>query len=268
MIRIDDRTGSIELLPLLRRLGAPVLKHRLDFADARFKGNGPDGPVRIGIERKTIDEIVSAMEDSRFVGHQLPGLLARFDWVVLIVEGRWYPDVRSGVLMNSRHQVGRTKQRHLYENVEKFLCTLRFKARLQIIQTSSLVHTAYAIKALYDWSGKEWHAHKSAYRVDEARADTAILTARTVKRKVLAQVPGVGWKRSAAAGMLFPTIAAAIRGDLGYTLTRDERRRQELVWRGVTWRSGNGKRMTIGPKTAARIVQVLHEREPETAKGH
>lgn len=267
MIRVDDRVGSAEFLPLLKRLGAPCKIERLPFADFRFRGHGPDGSVRCGVERKTIDEIVTAMEDSRFVGHQLPGMLQAFDWVFLIVEGRWHPDPASGILMRGKFEVGHTKHRHLYENVEKFLLTLRLKARVQVVQTSGQAHTAYCVKALYDWAHKPWHAHKSAYRVDETKADTAILTARTMKRKVLAQIGNVGWKRSAAAGNLYPSIACAVRADPLYVPTPRELRQQARMWRNVTWVSGSGKTMSIGPKTAAAIVRVIHETEVEKPKG-
>ena len=88
MILIDNRTGSKELFPLFPK-GSAKLCH-LPFGDFSFVGNGPDEmPLNIGIERKQIREVAGEMSAGRLVGHQVPGLLATYQVVYLIVEGRW-----------------------------------------------------------------------------------------------------------------------------------------------------------------------------------
>ena len=89
MILLDDRTGSGELLPLFRPYDAPVELARLDFGDACWLGNGATGPELVGVERKTIHDLVSSMRSKRLSGYQLPGLLRTYDWVYLLVEGVW-----------------------------------------------------------------------------------------------------------------------------------------------------------------------------------
>lgn len=255
MIRVDDRIGSREFKRLLVRLGVPAKIKRLEYADFSFLGNGPTGKVRIGVERKTLSELVTAVEDNRFIGHQLPGLLKIYDWVYIICEGTYRPDRMSGLLMIGKWEAGHGRDRHLYENFEKFVLSLERKARVTVRPTTGKIHTAYFIAALYRWASKSWDSHKSVYKVDETKPDTAITDDRTVKRKVLAQIPAIGWKRSGAAERAFASIHAAI------TAT-------EAEWCQVKWTSSKGRPMRIGPGTAKQIVRLLHAEQDETkAKG-
>lgn len=201
-VEVDPRVGSaysgdFNFRRHLKRAGVPVRERRLDFGDFAWTGNGPNGLARFGIERKTVDEILTAVNDSRFRRRQVTGLLNSFDFPILIVEGKAWPDPHSGVLMNGKFEAGRTKQRHLWENYFKFQLSLMFKARLWIIPTRSKSETVLAIKGLYDWStAKTWAEHKAVYVVDETKPDEAILTADSMPRRTCAQWPQVAWKRS------------------------------------------------------------------------
>lgn len=256
MIRIDPRKGSGEFDRLIRRLGVRVKLKTLPFADFSFYGSGPVGRVRVGVERKTLNEIVTAIEDSRLVGHQLPGLLGspkgrrRFDYVYLIVEGSYYPDARTGVLLQGNREVGRGYTRHLYESVEKFLMTLELHGQIRVRRTNGKIATAYFVAALYRWFQKDWYAHKSAYKVEEDTPERAILEQRTLDRKTYAQWPGVGWVRSARVENHFACVADAACAGIS-------------EWRKISWQSRKGKRQSIGPKTAARLVEWLHGKTPK-----
>lgn len=261
MIRIDPRRGSGDFRRLIQRLGVTTTHKTLPFADFSFYGNGPAGTVRVGVERKTLSEMITAIEDSRLVGHQLPGLLGsvhgrrRFDYVYLVVEGSYYPDARSGLLMQGRREVGHGATRHLYESLEKFLMTLELHGQIRVRRTNGMIATAYFVTALYRWFQKDWYAHKSAYKVEEDRPERAILEQRTLDRKTYAQWPGVGWVRSA-------------RVEQHFACVRDAASAEVREWRKVSWRSRRGKRQSIGPKTAGRLVAWLHGRTPKaTGKG-
>ena len=62
---------------------------RMDYGDAMVTGNGPCGQVDIGIERKRIGDLVNSITTGRLSGHQLPGLLAQYYKVYIIVEGMY-----------------------------------------------------------------------------------------------------------------------------------------------------------------------------------
>ncbi len=65
--------------------------------DFFFTGNGPGGNVNVGIERKTIREI---LDDTRFASEdgQLDAMLRVYDYCFLVVEGGYRCDSASGVL--------------------------------------------------------------------------------------------------------------------------------------------------------------------------
>ena len=84
MILIDSRTGSGELAPYI---SSPKLVCHLDFADFSFSGNGPEGGVGIGVERKGVMDLLQSMTSGRLVGHQLIGLQKEYDWTYLLVVG-------------------------------------------------------------------------------------------------------------------------------------------------------------------------------------
>lgn len=261
---IDPAQGSREFLQPLRRLGVPCQLRRLDVADFTFRGNGPNGLVKVGVERKRITEITDTIGgDKRFIGRQLPKLLkAHPEFPILIVEGLVRPD-RDGRLLRAKI-IERTRKRRTpialffddryarttYERYHKFLATVRFKARLFVIPTIDEIDTAFVLHALYTWFQKRWADHKSVYRVEEQPTDRAILDERTFRRQTFAQWPGVGWKRSARVSRYFKSVEEGA--------TADER----------TWMKALGIRE--GRLTARRLVAILKGKRGESdaeAKG-
>ena len=130
MILIDNRTGSKELFPLFPK-GSAKLCH-LPFGDFSFVGNGPDEmPLNIGIERKQIREVAGEMSAGRLVGHQVPGLLATYQVVYLIVEGRWRGNTQTGILQTKRREwedVANGATRFMASAIRKYLTTLEMMA--------------------------------------------------------------------------------------------------------------------------------------------
>lgn len=252
MLTIDDRagsfrSGSFNFKRHLTRIGVPVRVRRMKTGDFRFGGNGPAGRVSVGIERKTVDEMLTAFMDSRFLGGrtdddsggQLGRLLTRYDIVILIVEGKSWPDPRSGILMSGFNEAGHTRHRHLYENYMKFQFSLIFKARLFVFPTRSKTETVQFIHALYYWFQKSWSAHKSVYRIDETKPDAAILDIQTLQRRIAAQLPNVYWTRSKKVDQYFDSILAMINASI------------------AEWQAALG--IKLGRKIASEIYRVIRE---------
>lgn len=260
-LTIDPRKGSGEFERLLKRLGLNVRKKHLPYGDFVFRGSGPAGEVKVAIERKTVSEILEAVADNRFVGHQLPGLLGkiegrrRFDYVFLIVEGNYFPEDHSGVMMKARNvEWGYGYRRHLFESFEKFLLTLSLHGQVRVIRTNGKIATAYEISALYRWFQKPWHSHKSAYKVEEDRPETAIFDGRTATRKVFAQFPGIGWTRSYYAQEYFGSVIEAVTAG-------------PKQWCKISWTTRSGRTMRIGPGTAKKLCAWLAGDEAASLKG-
>lgn len=201
-IRIDDRIGSREFAPLLTRLGAPTRIGRMASGDFRFWGHGPTGRVRVGIERKTVDEITAIFGADavgrRFIGKQLPLLVQTYpEFPVLIIEGYAVPDPETLTVTKGKH---RTYGRQLsYLAYAQLQLSLMFKARLTIVPTKSRLETAFWLRALYAWFEKPWTSHKSYLGLSGVRlpGDPNLLEPRSELREFANGIPGVGWDRSA-----------------------------------------------------------------------
>ena len=94
MIQLDPRSGSGELLPYFSAYDVGVsCEDNLDYGDACFWGNGPESPLFIGFERKTLGtahtDMIASMREHRLDAFQLKGLVEIYDVRYLIVEGIW-----------------------------------------------------------------------------------------------------------------------------------------------------------------------------------
>lgn len=214
MIRVSKAAGSEEFAPLLKRLGAPCqlrTLRQMPFADFAFTGNGPLGLCAVGIERKTVSEIVGSLSNKRFRGWQLRGLLRSYDYVFVIVEGYAHVDAQSGELMQGKFSAGFSRFRHAYMDVMKFELTLRLKASCIIIHTKNKAETAWLVRSIYDWfTRKKWHEHKAAYAIFESLPDRLIVEPQQLKRRIAAQFDQVEWVRSRSVDQYFRSIKQMI----------------------------------------------------------
>lgn len=232
MLTIDDRTGSSDLYPVLRGLGLPCTLGRIDFGDVSFTGTGSEGvPVPVGIEYKKVRDVLQCMTNGRFAGHQLPGLVNSYSQVVLLMEGEIRPRHPDGVLEVKSNKgfwyegtVG--TRRFMYRDLAKWLLTMSIKGGLTVSRTADLRETAISISALYNWwvgDGYDHHRSHLALNVsgdirgNSGMRDRAILTRPTFLRRIAAELPGVGFEKSAAVEKFFGTLEAlfyASEGDI------------------------------------------------------
>ena len=168
MIQLDDRTGSIELLPYFKPYDVTVESTRLEFGDAAWLGKGENSEVLVGLERKTIGDLISCMWDKRFAGYQLPGLLKTYDWVYLVVEGVTRAG-KSGALESLWRKDWRTvsvgAKPILYREVSHFLSTLQNRVGVIVHSTSNEEQTAAYIVSEYLWWQKPWTQQSSIHGV-------------------------------------------------------------------------------------------------------
>src|SRR5262245_22382982 len=162
-IRVDDRVGSCDLEPLLKARGLPVELTRLDYADVCWMGNGPEGPVLVGVELKTIGDLLSCITSQRFTGHQLPGLQDTYSVSYLLVEGLWKCG-KSGELLVHRHggwsEVGWGKKKWSYSEVEHWLSSVEQQGGVCLWRTANRDETVAVIHARYSWwASKDWRDH-------------------------------------------------------------------------------------------------------------
>jgi ERCC4-type nuclease len=220
VLLIDPRAGSGPLLHLFQALHVPTELTKLAFADFAFLGVGEgEVPVPVGIERKTIQDFLASMYNGRLPGHQLPGMLACYQDIYLVIEGLWRVDVKTNrVLVPQGKKKGKVVWGDLetgkaygvtYGELEGMFITLEERGGVRLRLTGHQHATARFVACLYRWwTQKPWSHHRSHLRFHSATADEALLTKPTLCRVMAAQLPGVGMQRSGAVAEHFGSVAA------------------------------------------------------------
>lgn len=191
MILLDDRTGSIDLLPYLKRLGQKTQVTRLDFGDACFEGSGPgNSTLLIGVERKRIRDMLTSQRSNRLSGFQLPGMLAAYDRSYLVVEGLWRPGEGGELEVWGKGgwrglEIGRSA--FTYRELDNFLNSLENCAGVVVRRTGSPYETAVVLRDLYGWWEKDWKTHKSV-------TSAYIRKSGVVANGLIHKFPGIVWR--------------------------------------------------------------------------
>jgi ERCC4-type nuclease len=183
VISLDMRAGSADYLPLLRRLGLPVQPAHLAYGDLKFLGVGPGGaPATVGVEIKTVRDLLACMCDGRFAGHQLPGLVTAYDQPWLLVVGAWRAQRATGMLQYLGRDY-RWKDAHigsrkfLWRDLESWILTMRTKTGVLAVEMPDSEHAALWLATLYAWwtrpgkterEGAGYDTHRSHLAVNEA----------------------------------------------------------------------------------------------------
>lgn len=209
MITIDGRIGSKELTPFLPK-GTWKLG-RLNFADACWIGTVKDEPVTVGMERKSVRDLLNSMSTGRLSGHQLVGLKNSYDVVYLVVEGVWrlgadgQMEVPSGRGKWRALELGRRK--YMAREYHGYLNTLGVLGGLIVRETRSLRHTAKLVLDLYNWWSKKGHtSHLAIHKNRFAGDEEAVLVRPGLVRRVAAEITGIGWGKSLEVAKRFQSV--------------------------------------------------------------
>lgn len=240
---MDNRAGSKELAPLLARKGLPVTLTRMDYGDVCWLGIGPSGePVSVGVECKTIRDVIQCIADGRFAGHQLPGLVQSYDQVWLLVEGHWRENNHTGILEYQKRrgewaELLAGTRRFMYRDLLTWLFTAETKGGIRCARVGDWNEGSTWLSSCYKWwtASNGWDGHKShlafhdgtrhgaPYKADRATrmvaslSDRALLSRPTLTRMICAQLPSVGWTRSEPLARKFKSVEqllAASEGEL------------------------------------------------------
>ena len=229
MLLLDPRIGSGDLEPALRNLGVSVEVTHLDYADCSFVGF-TDRPVTIGVELKKLADILQCIETGRWAGGQLPGLIATYDYIYLVIEGIWRAGtdgILETMLYGNWRPIAFNRRKWMYRDFVKFLLTQATCGGVTVWQTGTRDETARFIAGLYDWWQAGTDAHTSHLAFDRTvqvnlRAHAAktggvnLLGERmqvSLLRRIAAELPGVGVERSAAVAEHFPSIQTMVLAD-------------------------------------------------------
>lgn len=236
-------------------------------ADVEFSGNGPDGKVRIGVEVKSLADLLTSIRDGRLRATQIPALL-RYDVPWLAYYGEYRTDPKSGHL-----QVPYWHQKYsrwlwrdyklgskalLTSTFESFLCSPSITTtKLRTIGFNSVQALAYWLGvSLYGVWQKDYHKHRSMFAFDQSGgipgshllpqihpvAYQMMLTA--------SSLPGIGFERAQAVADQFGSILEMINAT-------------EYEWSNVAVVSrGTGRVVKLGPARARAIVKAIVQQKP------
>jgi ERCC4-type nuclease len=252
VLLIDPRRGSGEFSSLFSSYSIEIFKEHLEFGDFAFSGSSFDGDCSIGVERKALDDFLACCNDSRFIGHQLPGLLDSYHYSVLLIEGTFRPD-REGYIEElvpvwhrgqPSEKIFQWKRLHqgkravLFSTLSGHLNTLRLKAGrpnagFLVMQTADKLSTTFEVAALYRWFQKPWDEHRSHIGFFDPASVLNVKS--SLVRRVAMQLPNIGYERSALVDKTFRSVQDMANSN-------EER-----------WSELDG----IGKKTAAQVVKAL-----------
>lgn len=211
----------------------------MEFGDIAFFGNGPDNVLWwIGIEYKTIDDVVACIKSGRFTGTQLPGMLRTYDICFLLVEGIARPDRERGQLVRYRGKAtyGCGIQYAAYDN---YLTAVNVFSSLYgkpcIVKTAGTdFETGYIIRDIYNLFQKRWEDHHSISKPDQTKIQRVSYDLEVIKiepgdaeypahwlRKSLYQIQGVGWEVAGKLADHFGTMEVALAANVKDWLALD-----------------------------------------------
>lgn len=225
MILIDDRVGSKDLMKYFSEEEAELV--RLEFGDACWYGNGPDGQCwSIGVERKTVGDLVNSIRSGRLSGHQLIGLMQNYQVVYLIVEGLWRGNPKTGALQVYRGEKGKGgRWRDLSYGSKKFTAgslvgyinTLDHLLGVSMRGTASPRETAVYMRWLCSWWQKDWEGHKAHKQYHKSRSPGRVtgighvsLEAPSLLQRIASELPGIGYEKSCRVARHFDSVTDCI----------------------------------------------------------
>lgn len=259
LIIVDSRTGSQELAaPLRAKAPCPVIVRDLPSGDFTFTGYLEQSLVSVGIERKTLSDLLASLYSGRLTGFQAPRMREYHDISYLIVESTFRANPETGYLEEASRggwgppRGGRGRRNILYEEIDHFLNSVTILAHVHILRCSSQRQTVASVINLWSWFQKEDHKsfkqfHRppppTALLYEPEEADTDEYRA-YILRMMVKELPGIGWERSQMVvehfGGSFNQMAAA--GTDGWRI------------------QGEQSRPGIGPGTVKRVMNALHRR--------
>lgn len=206
MIYIDDRVGSKELQPLIPPT-TPSSLTRLQSGDAAWMGEGPEGPVFIGMERKRINDLVSSIDSGRLSGSQLL-LMQRSYWrSYLVVEGIWRPDPATGILQTYAFgkwvNMAHGRRQWMAREVSNYLNRLQVMLGIMVKQTATVEETAMWLAWTYHWWQKDWDKHEVHHFYNRCQPQYVQLFRPGIVERIAKELEGVGWERATEVGKRF-----------------------------------------------------------------
>lgn len=217
-VLIDNRAGSVDLIKY-KPLDETGELCRLDYGDVLIVGNGATDNVLVGIEVKSIWDLLSSVSTGRLQATQVTGMLEQFDVCWLLYYGEYRPAIRDGRLQVKKGEQWKGFSIGSREVPYGYLEGLLFDLavlNVHVKHVRDIREAAIWIGCLHRWWSKPWAKHKGMRCFDEsvkmngevARAsimprldDKTLFRARVAK-----EFPGMGYERAVKAAEYFGSV--------------------------------------------------------------
>ena len=214
----------------------------LEYGDIAFSGNGADGQVEIGIERKKIGDLINSISSGRLSGHQIPGLLDNYFKVYIIVEGICRENPTTGeleILHGTKWtHLDRGRRKFAYRDVWAYLSTIEIMTGIIVRHTTNTLETTAQIEWLYKWWQKPWEKHHGHLQLHKPPQTMLLRTEKpSLIRRMASELSGIGWTRSREVEKYFGTIRKMFEAE-------------ESEWREIEG---------IGKLTSKNVWRELHK---------
>jgi ERCC4-type nuclease len=248
-VKIDTRAGSEELIPLMKNLGVQVSPEILAAGDVEILANGPGGPIMVGVEYKKLGDLIQSMRSGRFAD-QLRKMKEAFTISWLLIEG-----TISGFRPGSQVYISTKGKRPFpvpgnvtYHEIISWAMTMCMQGGVLVWRTNSQEETAAWLRSLYLWcTAKEWDAHTAMLDFYQPPPiGSSPFKGPTLCQKWARDLPGIGSDKAVKVAKHFKVARALANA------TVEE-------WREVKWVTPKGRKMSIGPKGADKIVEAINE---------
>lgn len=212
---VDDRDGSKELMRYEPVASTGTLA-RLTSGDVAFAGNGPDGPVWVGVEVKSIYDLISSMNTGRLQATQIPAMLAEFSVSWLLYFGAYRQGLGGRLEIEDRNGRWRTHRiggRDVpYGYLQSFLFDLTM-AGIHVQRVIDIREAVTWVGCIHRWWSKPWDKHKG-FRTFDKSGQISLMPHMSDHQRAIAcvakELPGVGFERALAAASYFGSISEMI----------------------------------------------------------
>lgn len=211
-MKIDTRAGSKDLIFPLRQLGVPVEEAILPAGDAEIVGNGPDGPMMVGVEAKTVEDAITCMRNGRFAD-QARGMRDYYEVRWLLVYGRTRSE--RGVLASLKGNRWRVlPNRPTEQEYGAWLLSMTQSNGMLLWQAEDELRAAKWLRWLWLWwTAKEWDEHRAHLNFYQAPVSHNPFKKPTLALRVAHVLPGIGDKKAHAAANHFKSARNILLAD-------------------------------------------------------
>lgn len=218
MLSIDPRVGSsknytraekVEFwLEGLQRHGVPAEIRQLEFGDFAWQGFWlDDRPVRVGLEHKTVNDLVGSIHSGRLSGHQIPGMVQSYEFRYLMVEGVYRPALDGMVEVANGRGFGPTTPPVTFREITNYLNSAEQLAGLSLRRVFGPTESIATIASLYSWWQKPWAQHKSMEYLSHVKQEVPYVFRRPNQVEMVAMtLPDIGPKKARSLAKRYRTV--------------------------------------------------------------